>query len=172
MRRLFYTTLTIAALGITGIAAAEPCIEYGAAMDDQIGLTENGQHWTVSPFVFYQTVVGDQDLFNSSGTRLKGYLSVLQQDRANVNRYNRPDHTKYDDPPNETIFTDQKDAYFTTPARRAEFQDMVYIPYCYMSPEETRNFQNRIENADTGFLLIGVFLLPDGRTGIHIDEAG
>lgn len=155
-----------------GNAAAQPCIEYGTAGDDELMLISNANRHVVQPFVSYMTIIGDQDLFNSKGVRLQNFLAVLQQDRANVNRFGRPDRTLFGDMDAEEVFVDETDGYFTTLERRALFAAMTYVPYCYMDPAEVHSFTDRILTGQSGFLIIGVFDLPGGGVGIHINEAG
>lgn len=51
----------------------------------------------------YYTTIGPNDLFNSGGARLTSLGQILQQDRANLHRFGRPDPFDQSDP----VFADQ-----------------------------------------------------------------
>ena len=63
----------------------------------------------------YIADIGYEDLHNSSGVRLTTAGAILQQDRANVHKYNIR-HPR-----------DTKDNYFTTAAERAEISHAVAV---------------------------------------------
>ena len=140
---------------------------------DSLILHEGSTRTEVDILVWYNTIVGDQDFVNSKGAPLTSILAVLQQDRANVNRFDKPDRTDLafdDDAPN--FFYDDQDDYFTTPARRAEFADMTLVVECFYYPDHVQDFTDRFMNRESFFLMINVFEHPKGGLGIFIGETG
>lgn len=72
-------------------------------------------HMATAQEVFdtYIAAIGHEDLYNSSGVRLKTAGAILQQDRANYHKF------KIRHP------SDTGDNYFTTPSERAKFSEAV-----------------------------------------------
>lgn len=66
----------------------------------------------------YSATISDQDRQNSSGQQIEGMKAFLQQDRANVNRFNRGDPQ------------DEKDNFFITPQNRQLFLSASYAGRC------------------------------------------
>lgn len=66
----------------------------------------------------YRSTISDQDRKNSSGKPVKGMKAFLQQDRANVNHFDRGDPQ------------DQKDNYFATLQNRQLLQSAKYAGRC------------------------------------------
>jgi len=65
-----------------------------------------------TPLGGYSAFIGTEDLYNSSGTRLKDAVQILRQDRANVHRFGIVH-------PN-----DEKDPWFFQPEARAAMEGM------------------------------------------------
>ena len=95
----------------------------------------------------YNAYISEQDLYNSSGQRLKRAWQILRQDRANFHRFNRPDRE------------DQYDSFFADPKNRENAERIIMrdpIP----SP---------IENAIVrGDVLVNIKIWGEGNTGYHI----
>lgn len=173
--RLFKTMFlatTMAFVATIQTAQAQSCVEYIPDDGETLLVVTNGNSQVVRPFVQYSTVLGSRDLVNSKGTRLPNFLAVLQQDRANVNRFGRPDKTDFGDVDGAVIFVDEGDTYFTTAERRAEFTNIIHVPFCFMDRQDIKSFTNRIMANETGFLFISIFTLPNGKLAVHMSEAG
>ena len=167
------TTLLLAALALPMFAlnaTAQGCMEYSD--DGDLIMVSEKSTYLIKPIVQYGTFIGDQDRVNSRGTPLTNYLAVLQQDRANVNRFNRPDVTDISDYGGAAYFTDEGDNFFTTVERRALFQTMTLVDHCYADAGDSKVFMNRIVKGYTSYLAISVFNLPNGGLAIHLSEAG
>lgn len=160
------------------VVAAQDCADINTEFvdgkyTDSLILYEGSARTEVDILVWYNTIVGDQDFVNSKGEALTNVLAVLQQDRANVNRFGKPDRTDLafdDDAPN--FFYDDQDEYFTTPARRAQFADMTLVVECFYYPDHVQDFTDRFMGRETFFLMINIFELPKGGLGIFVGEAG
>jgi len=170
-KTLFLAT-TLAFVATAQAGQAQSCVEYIPDDGETLLVVTNGNSQVVRPFVQYSTVLGDRDLVNSKGTRLSNFLAVLQQDRANVNRFGHPDKTDFGDMDGAMIFVDEGDTYFTTAERRAEFVGMTHVPFCYMNSQDVKSFTSRIMANETGFLFISIFTLPNGKLAVHMSEAG
>ena len=157
---------------------AQDCADYKADYAEgeygqSLFLFEGDTRWDVTAIAQYNTIVGDHDFYNSKGVELTNVLAVLQQDRANVNRFGKPDRTNLafdDDAPN--FFYDEQDDFFTTPARRAMFADMTLVVECFYFPDHVQDFTNRFMNRETFFLMVTIFEHPNGGLGIFVGEAG
>ncbi len=157
---------------------AQDCADYKADYAEgeygqSLFLFEGSTRWDTDAIVQYNTIVGDHDFFNSKGVELTNVLAVLQQDRANVNRFGKPDSVNmaFDgEAPN--MFFDEQDGFFTTPARRALFADMTLVVECFYYPDHVQDFTRRFMNRETFFLMVTVFENPKGGLGVFIGEAG
>ena len=76
----------------------------------------------------YYALLGQQDMYNSQGTRLGSFCAVLQQDRANFHRFGRADDL------------DQWDPVFSNRAMRGRMSSICqvqggyeYIPQAVLS---------------------------------------
>lgn len=170
-KKISLATSLVLTLSATAIAA-QTCIEYTTDGGPFVTLHSGKSVSQVPTLVEYGTVVGYQDLFNSRGTSLTGFMAVLQQDRANVNRFNKPDRTNFDTYDGSPDFVDDKDDFFTTADRRALFQDMVYVGHCFQDAADIRSFKNRVVTANALYLYVSIFKLPSGGLAVHISEAG
>ena len=177
LKTLQYVLLGLVLITPT-MVTAQNCVEYKSeyadgAYGDSLFLYEGSKRWDVDVIVQYNTIIGDHDFYNSKGLALTNVLAVLQQDRANVNRFGKPNRADitYDDD-NPMIFVDEKDDYFTTPERRALFADMTLEVECFYYPDHMQDFTDRFMGRETFFLMIHVFEHPKGGLGIFIGEAG
>jgi len=85
----------------------------------------------------YYTMLSANDTYNSSGTPLNDVCQIVQQDRANVNRFGNPDG-------------DRPDGFFTTPDRRA-----MIAGRCVYDP--SYHTVQRIRSQVIGFVLVRVY---------------
>lgn len=143
--------------------------EYG----ESLFLFEGDTRWDIDVITQYNTIVGDRDFYNSKGVELTNVFAVLQQDRANVNHFNKSDYTKVSFADGDSIlFYDEQDDFFITPARRALFADMTLVVECFYYPDHVQDFTSRFMNRETFPLMVTVFEHPNGGLGVFIGETG
>ncbi len=179
--------VVLAALLFTpAIADAQACIER---IDGESGIYREGVYAQPVQFLAsYFTQITERDIVNSSGARLSGFRQIIQQDRANVNKYNKPDFVLMSDGETdengnfiEWKLFDKKDPFFVTPQRRALLQTMPLIFACGddglpRNSENSADFKfwtDAIEIGQVpGSLGLIVFPLPQGGYGFHFSFAG
>lgn len=180
-------TLLIAALAIPALPAAtlaQGCFEM---ITDTRGVYRDGGSATrVDIVASYYTQTTERDTFNSKGVKLSGYRAVLQQDRANVNRFGIIDHVMLDDVDSNGKMTeypmyDDEDSFFTTPERRALFTSMPLVFECDgqgrpIDTENSSNFRFWTKAISVGRVSgtthVVVFTLPSGGYGFNVSFAG
>jgi len=151
-------------------------------------LHRGGQPVPVRFAVRYFTQIGTQDTVNSGGARLTGYRTTLQQDRTNVNKFGKRDYAIVAEMDSagalqEYRIYDDPDDFFTTPARRALFQDMPLIAGCdengridaWQQGQRMRDLLSQIATARIPVLLslvVTIIALPDGGFGMYLDTIG
>ena len=169
-----------------GLGALVPTLALGAGcmefFEDANGMYHDGDYAAPAGYaVDYVTLITDRDRVNSRGQPLDGFRAVLQQDRANVNRFGKSDsYVKNGVDANGqaaqwTIF-DQKDSFFVTPQRRAMILSMPLVFTCgaFGQPVETDNspsYRRGLDRIAAGPGPIQVFAvvvkLPRGGHGLY-----
>ena len=132
-------------------AGGASCVPYGE---------EHALYHRSAPLDDYIAEIGPDDLYNSNGDRLDGFRAVLRQDRANVHAFGQADPA------------DTQDGFFTTPERRALFETMNVVTWCY---EPIEDLAERIETGTVaGFLEITVFesTVHPGNYFFHVATVG
>jgi len=173
LRTALFAVMLIAPSAIN----AQDCADYKADYAEgeygqSLFLFAGDTRWDVTAITQYNTIVGDQDFVSSKGVALTNVLAVLQQDRANVNRFGKPDSTDIGFDDESLMFFDEQDDFFTTPSRRALFADMTLVVECFYFPDNTQDFAKRFMGRETFFLMVTVFEHPNGGLGVFVGEAG
>mgnify|MGYP003671968914 FL=1 len=108
----------------------------------------------------YIAAIDSGDLVSSDGASLSGFRNILRQDRVNVHNGHSTDSIE------------TPDSFFTTPERRALFESMNVVTWCY---EPLEGLAGRIESGTVaGYLEVTVFesTVHPGNYFIHIATVG
>ena len=100
----------------------------------------------------YYTLIGPQDFFNSSGTRLGNFCAIIQQDRANYHRFGIRDEG------------DGWDPFFENRAARSRISQTCYTP---PGNEYLRDF---LLSGRTRFLWVQVYGSGGVITAVEVRE--
>jgi len=153
--------IAVVALGLslpTG-AQAQSCVD---GYDDTVSFVSNGRVYQTERLVSYFALIGERDLYNSKGTRLRNFAAIIQQDRANLHKSGRADVSG--------DFREQRDHYFTTLSRRTFLSTARYYMPCYFSAADAKRFKSSIVNGRVlGILGVVVFRHPDGSPAVFIE---
>ncbi len=180
------SALILASLAFPGVAVAQGCIQR---IDDATGIYRDGSFAQQVRFITtYFSQISERDIYNSKGGRLSTYRQILQQDRANVNRFGLRDYVNMSDGETdangnlvEWKMWDDTDDFFTTPQRRALLTTMPLIFNCNDQgrPDDHENsadflFWTRAmaKGQVPGTLMLMVIPLPQGGYGFHFSFVG
>jgi hypothetical protein len=184
--RTHLSAIAIATLAFPTVAFAQGCIQR---IDDATGVYRDGSNATQVRFTTtYFSQISERDTYNSKGVKLSGYRQILQQDRANVNRFGLRDFVTMSDGDTdangnliEWKMWDATDDFFTTPQLRALFTTMPLIFNCNDQgrPNDHENstdflFWTRAMSIGQvpGTLMLMVIPLPQGGYGFHFEFVG
>ena len=130
---VFARKLTIVTVMAFGALAASPA---------------TAQHWLGE----YYTLIGPNDFYNSSGTRLRDFCAIIQQDRANYHRFGIRDQA------------DEWDPFFDARVARNRISQTCYTPAGH---EYLRDF---LLSGQTRYLWVQVYGTGGAITRVEVRE--
>jgi len=157
--------LTAAILVALGAGSAQACDGTGKDVCTCIAYSSDYHVIGDEVIVDYEMQVDAQDLHNSNNVPLRTIAAVLQQDRANFHKFNRPGPL------------DGYESYFSTLAHRKLFQTLTLTSFCATDSTDPSTLYDQTDdvarNATAEGTMLHVMVYRIGNDlRVHIDPIG